>query len=146
MIGSRCVSQWSSTQATIALSVGEAELNALTKAGREILGVKSLCLDLGFTMSGVAKTDSSAANGIVHRLGCGKLKHLSTKQMWFQQVVARKQVFTQKVPRAVNLSDSFTHHWSYVDGSKHFSRMNLHPPLFRMEALSAQSEGGCRFQ
>jgi hypothetical protein len=73
----------------------------------------------------VVKTDSSACNGIVHREGCGKVKHLETRQLWVQELVARKDVDVKKIPREFNSSDCLTHHWSAVDGAKHFHNVGL---------------------
>ena len=70
-------------------------------------------------------TDSSAANGIVHREGCGKVKHLECRQLWVQGIVGKGQVTCLKVPRADNPSDAMTHYFSYVDGVSHFNRIGL---------------------
>ena len=42
MNGLHTVAHWSSTQATVALSVAEAELDAMTKASVEVIGLQSL--------------------------------------------------------------------------------------------------------
>ena len=70
-------------------------------------------------------TDSSACDGIVHRIGCGKVKHLEARQLWVQQHVQNKEVTVKKVPREWNCSDVLTHHWSAVDGHKHLERVGL---------------------
>ena len=54
----------------------------------------------------VVHTDSSAANGIVHRTGCGKVKHLEAKQLWVQEAVEVKEVKVSQVPREHNPSDA----------------------------------------
>jgi len=125
MRGGHLLSHWSSTQATIALSSAEAELNALVKAISETLGVQNMMNEMQKDVKFKVLTDSSAANGIMHRLGAGKVKHLETRQLWVQQVVSTKEVIVQKVPRAENLSDALTHNWSCVDGQKHFARAGL---------------------
>ena len=45
--GGHCLHQWSRTQSNIALSSGEAELNAALKGGVELIGVQNLMLELG---------------------------------------------------------------------------------------------------
>jgi len=70
-------------------------------------------------------TDSSAANGIVHRLGCGKVKHLEARQLWLQEVVRMKTLQVKKVGRELNISDAMTHHWSCVDGTRHFTKAGI---------------------
>ena len=57
-------------------------------------------------------TDSSAANGIVHRRGAGKVKHLEVRQLWVQDHVEKGEIICSKIPRDRNLADLFTHHWS----------------------------------
>eukprot|EP00974_Lingulodinium_polyedra_P056564 5439607-Lingulodinium_polyedra.AAC.1 len=47
--GWRVLKQWSTTQATVALSSGEAELVSVVKGACEGIGVKNLLNDLGFT-------------------------------------------------------------------------------------------------
>ena len=119
------ISHWSSTQATVALSSAEAELNALVKAASETLGIRNMLLEMGKEFEGRILTDSSAAKGIVSRVGCGKVKHLEARQLWVQEVVKQKRLQVRKVPREINISDALTHHWSSVDGSRHFSKAGL---------------------
>jgi hypothetical protein len=125
MRGGHLLSHWASTQATIALSSAEAELNALVKAISESLGIQNMMKEMGKNVQFRVYTDSSAANGMVHRLGAGKVKHLEARQLWVQQVVNDKEVSVQKVPREKNLSDSLTHNWSVVDASRHFTKAGL---------------------
>jgi len=82
MHGSHCLHHWSSTQVTVAASSGEAELNALNKAVAECIAIIDLMNDCDEKCNGTVYTDSSAANGIAHRRGCGKIKHLETRQLW----------------------------------------------------------------
>ena len=74
--GGHVVKTWSSTQTTIALSSGEAELYALTKAAAQTLGLIALALDFGVKLQGLLRTDSTVAIGIVHRDGLGKTRHI----------------------------------------------------------------------
>ena len=145
MHGAHLIHHWSSTQATVALSVAEAELNGITKAAAESIGGRDLCNDLGMSRGAKVMTDSSSACGITSRQGCGKLKHLSTKQLWVQQVALDKAVAFQKIPRAVNPSDALTHHWTAPEGAIHFPFIGLAAPTPRQtSSLSAvRSEGGC---
>ena len=63
------------------------------------------------------KTDSSAARGIVMRNGAGKVKHLSVKQLWVQEMESQKRLIVSKIPRETNFVDLFTHHWSRMEGT-----------------------------
>ena len=125
MSGRHLITHWSSTQSTISLSSAEAELNALVKAVSESLGIRNMMSFVGKEMGIETYTDSNAAKGIVHRTGCGKIKHLEAKQLWIQEAVESKEVVVSKVGREVNLSDSLTHHWSASDGYGHLTKMGL---------------------
>ena len=86
--GGHVIHHWSRTQANIALSSGEAELNAGAKATSEALHLKQLGSEVGFSMSVNLLGDSSASKGILLRKGCGKVKHLTVKQLWVQAYVS----------------------------------------------------------
>ena len=60
---------WSSTQRTVALSSGEAELTAMVRATSEGLGVRSLWKEWGQEVALEVYGDSNAALGIVKRRG-----------------------------------------------------------------------------
>ena len=125
LIGLHLISHWSSTQAVVALSSAEAELNALVKTASESLGLKNLLKDLKRETHINLNTDSSASNGMVHREGCGKVKHLEARQLWIQDYVVNKLIDVHKIPRDLNCADCLTHSWSAVDGIKHLSRVGL---------------------
>ena len=125
MRGKHMLHHWSSTQATIALSSAEAELNAAVKAIGETLGLKHMMEEMGKQSVISVSIDSSAAKGMLSRVGCGKVKHLECRQLWVQDCVENREVQVLKVPRAVNISDAMTHHWSAADGAKHFRKAGL---------------------
>ena len=123
--GRHLLTHWSSTQANIALSSGEAELNAIVKGTSETLGMNNMMKSCGQENDLELRTDSSAASGVAHRRGCGKMKHLEAKQLWVQDVVMNKEIRVNKIPREQNPSDVCTHHWSTPD-ARHFERLGLH--------------------
>ena len=125
MLGSHTIHHWSSTQSVVALSSAEAELNAIVKSISEVLCVLHMAEECGTKLQGEVCTDSSAANGIVHRQGCGKVKHLECRQLWVQEVVSSGTVAVKKIPRDANPGDALTHYWSAADGEKHFAKMNV---------------------
>ena len=125
MIGRHMITHWSSTQSIIALSSAEAELNALIKLSSEASGIQNTLKEHGQVYKIVALTDSSASNGMLHREGCGKVKHLETRQLWLQGHVAGKKIEVKKIPREINCSDSLTHHWSSKDGERHLTKVGL---------------------
>ena len=69
MLGTHCLKTWSSTQATVALSIAEAELYAFTKRASQALGLMTLSEDLGHKAEAVLHTDALAANRPSHWLG-----------------------------------------------------------------------------
>ena len=126
MYGIHLLHHWSSTQSVVALSSAEAELNAIVKAMTETLGLIHMMQGCGEKIiTAEVLTDSSAANGIVHRQGSGKVKHLECRQLWVQGVVSSGEVKRTKIPRANNPSDALTHYWSSEDGRKHFQMMHF---------------------
>ena len=85
--GAHVLKHWSSTQKTIALSSGEAELAGVVKGAGEGLGLVSLGADLGLRLTLEVHADSSAAIGICRRTGIGKVRHLAVGQLWVQEKV-----------------------------------------------------------
>ncbi len=98
--GEHVIKSWSTNQAVIALSSGEAEYDALVKGVSGAIGITNLCKDLGTIKEGPirAKTDASAAIGIASRPGVGKVRHIEVNQLWLQQKVYDKSVEILKVP------------------------------------------------
>ena len=101
---------WSNKQATVALSTGEAELYAATKAAAEVLGFVSLMSDLGWKIESVPeiRMDSSAARGIAGRRGLGKTRHIEVRRLWIQECLESKRIVTKKIPGMNNPSDILT--------------------------------------
>ena len=122
MLGQHLVGHWSRTQQCVALSSGEAELNATLKGACEGFGVKYLLGEVDINVDLELCGDSSAAQGTLQRLGSGKIKHLATRQLWLQEKVYHKELIVEKVPRAVNWSDVLTHPWCAKEES-HFNSM-----------------------
>jgi hypothetical protein len=126
--GQHLVHHWSSTQTVVALSSMEAELNAIVKGVAEVLGLKNLLAECGRPMKAVIYTDSSAANGVVHRQGSGKVKHLECRQLWVQDAVFSGKVRVEKVGRDFNPADAFTHYTSVHEATRHFKAIGLIDP------------------
>ena len=127
MHGMHALKFWSRTQASVALSSAEAELTAIVKASAETIGLERLAGEAGLKLeSGVILTDSSAANGAVHRLGAGKLKHVATSRLWIQERCARGELKFKKVGRESNCADILTHHWDARKGGEMLERMGMY--------------------
>ena len=85
MRGSHCLRHWSSTQTTIALSSGEAELAGIAKGLSQGMGLRAIACDLGIKLPITVRTDATAAMGMCRRLGVGKIRHLDTSLLWVQE-------------------------------------------------------------
>ena len=115
LFGGAAVKGWSSNQSVIALSSGEAEYYASLKGASCALGFKAMLTDLGIESKIILYTDSSAARGIIHRAGLGKLRHLETGYLWLQAAVKAKRLQVRKVLGTENPADLFTKHLSATD-------------------------------
>ena len=110
MLGSHAIKHWSSTQASVALSSGEAEFAGVIRGAGQGLGYKALLKDLGVEVHLRVWTDSSAAIGICSRQGLGKLRHLDTHTLWIQQAVRTGRVHLRKVLGEEDPADLLTTH------------------------------------
>ena len=121
------LSFWSTTQSNIALSNGEAELNGSVKAMSECLSVMNLWEELfQQKLPAILHVDSSACKGMLLRAGTGKVKHLSTKQLWIQAAVEMHGIIVSKIPRAGNCADLMTHSLPQHQAAPHLRKMNFH--------------------
>ena len=111
-LGQHLLTHWSRTQTCVALSSGEAELNAMLKAACEGLSLQYLLTEVGLETGLHLVGDSSASQGTLQRLGSGRIKHLQTRQLWLQEKVHGGEVTIEKVPRERNWADVLTHAWS----------------------------------
>jgi hypothetical protein len=102
------VKTWSSTQATPALSSGEAEYYSLVKAAAEGLGIQSLLIDLGWSVKLRVWIDATAAKGVASRTGLGKIRHMETRVLWVQQALKAGRFSILKIPGKVNPADVLT--------------------------------------
>ena len=85
LLGKHIIKCWSATQATIALSSGEAEYYGVVRGAGIGLGQQALGRDAGFELPVRIWTDSSAAIGTASRQGLGKMRHLQCQTLWVQQ-------------------------------------------------------------
>ena len=108
MIGRHLIKAWSSTQPSVSLSSGEAEMVGVTKAAAAALGFRSLMADLGVDWPVRIWTDSSAFIGMCTRQGIGKVRHMDAQIMWIQQRVRNNDLDLYKVAGEKNPADIFT--------------------------------------
>ena len=103
--GGHCIKTWSSTQAIIALSSGEAEYYGVVKASSTGLGCKSLMADLGQNIQISVHTDAEAAKGIASRMGLGKTRHIDVNFLWVQERVRKGDISLAKIMGTENPAD-----------------------------------------
>ena len=110
LLGQHLIKAWSATQASIALSAGEAEYCGVVRGTRIALGIQALYSDIGIKLPIRVWTDSSAALGISGRQGLGKLRHVECHSLWVQQRLRRKEFRLLKVDGEVSPANRFTKH------------------------------------
>ena len=99
------IKSWGSTQATVALSSGEAEYYSAVKAAAEALAIQAVARELGWEVKIRMHVDSSAAKAIASRIGLGKIRHLEVKYLWLQEVVKDRRLEIKKVHGQSNPAD-----------------------------------------
>jgi len=114
------IRSWSSTQAVIALSSGEAEYYGLVRGAPIGMGAQSMLRDMGVDCRVRVSTDASAAKGIASRRGLGKVRHIEVNQLWVQDKVSKGELEVRKVSGSVNISDALT---KYVESERLVSHM-----------------------
>ena len=124
MIGKHVVKGWSTTQAVIALSSGEAEYYGIVKGSSVGLGARSVLKDLGNTVRICVMTDSSAAKGMASRKGLGKVRHVEVNQLWVQQKVGSGEIELRKVEGVNNLADALNKYVEQDGINKHLKGTN----------------------
>ena len=96
---------------------------------------QSMLKDLGVQTSVTLYTDSSAARGIIHRAGLGKLRRLETGCLWLQSAVKTKKLQVRKVLGTENPADLLTKHLAAADMWKNLERLHMGPEDGRTKAV-----------
>ena len=112
----------------LALSSGESELAGVCRAGTESLGMQSVLRDFDQETTIRIKSDATAAIGMVHRLGLGRVRHLATGDLWMQQHVREGRISICKVLGTENPADAFTKHMHGPDIHAKLKRLNWEFP------------------
>ena len=116
---------WSRTQTLIALSSGESELAAVTKAAAESMGIQSVLTDFGVKVKIEIHSDATAAIGICKRQGLGRVRHLATADLWIQQRIRFKELKLFKLPGTENPSDLMNKHKTAPEASRFMSMLGI---------------------
>ena len=125
MLGQHCIKTWSSTQAIISFSSGEAEYYGIVKASSVGLGLKAMLTDMGMNPSLEVLTDASAAKGIASRTGLGKTRHIEVHYLWVQERVANKDMTLSKVWGHDNPADLLTKHLDAATLQRHLRLLGI---------------------
>ena len=111
--GSHPLKTWSTTQATVALSSGEAEYYGVVKGANHVLGRRALLEDFGIKVRCRVHTDSTAAKGIASRTGLGRTRHIAVHLLWVQERIRNKDFELLKVKGTENPADLMTKYLSH---------------------------------
>ena len=136
--GAAVLKAWSRTQTLIALSSGESELAAVTKAAAEGAGVQSVLADFGVRVKLELHSDATAAICICKRQGLGRVRHLATADLWVQQRVRSKELRLFKLPGTENPSDLMTKHKSAPEREKFLTMLGIRPLAGRSRLAPAR--------
>ena len=92
-LGSHTIETWSVNQHVVSLSSAENEFYAIGSGCARGLTVKHMLLEILHTTTPdedikvTVCTDSDAARGTIHTVGCGRVRHLQTRYLWHQQAM-----------------------------------------------------------
>ena len=78
------------------------------RAATEGLGLQSILSDFDVCGHAAIKSDATAAIGMVHRLGLGKVRHLAVGDLWIQHHVRSGKIRVSKNSGLENPSDAQT--------------------------------------
>jgi hypothetical protein len=126
MAGNSILTTFSRTQSTIALSSCEAELGALVSGTNEILFFARLAKDVLGESVDVRLTlysDSKAALDNLVKQGVGRMKHISIRALYLQEITRRKIINIAKVPGVDNVSDLLTKSVTHAVHAKLMERL-----------------------
>ena len=115
----------STTQTTVALSSGEAELGGICRGASIGLGLQALAHDLGISLDLEVLTDATAAIGICRRRGLGKIRHLHVADLWVQDRLRKKDFTLTKVLGTDNPADMLTKHVARDTLKKHMVEIGI---------------------
>ena len=124
--GKHCIRSYSSTQAIIALSSGEAEYYGCVKAASVALGMRAMYRDFGQDIKVHVNTDASTAKAIATRKGLGKIRHMAVHLLWLQERVSVNDVAIHKILGSANPSDILTKYVSRDLLERFMKFMSLH--------------------
>ncbi|CAK0901850.1 unnamed protein product [Prorocentrum cordatum] len=109
------VESWSVTRGAVALSSAESEFHAVGSAAARGIAVRQVMVEIAELGAGlpagvelIIRSDSDAARGMIHRVGCGRVRDLQTRYLCHQQALREKQFEIERVDGKKNPSDAGT--------------------------------------
>ena len=102
------VKAWSEALGVLAMSSGESELAAVVRAATEGMGLQSILNDFCLCGHVAIECDATAAIGMVHRLGLGKVRHMAVGDLWVQHRVRSGNIRVSNMSGLENPSDAQT--------------------------------------
>ena len=97
-------------QASVALSSCEAEVMAASESIKEALLLQEVLMFAGLGHDEIEiKVDSSAAHAFFHRRGVRRMKHIDSRLLWLQDLIAAGGLRFKKISRTQNVADMLTH-------------------------------------
>ena len=112
ILGNGCFSWSSKKQTATALSTGEAEYYATTHAGREILWLRQLLAEIGFSPSigTTLHVDNTSNIRMIETPDqvTNRTKHINIAYHWIREEVLKQTITPVYVPSDQNISDIFT--------------------------------------
>ena len=121
------VKAWSETMGVLALSSGESELAAVVRAATEGVGLQPKRSDFDLCGHAAIKSDATAAIGMDHRLGLGKVRHLAVGDLRIQHHVRSWKIRVSKMSGLENPSDAQTKHLGSESLLRHTKECNWAP-------------------
>ncbi|MDJ0514128.1 MAG: reverse transcriptase domain-containing protein [Methyloceanibacter sp.] len=104
------VSSWSRTQATVAMSSGEAEMNACVSGAMEGIIVRDILACLGYEQKLIVlETDSAAAKGGIEKgTTASRMRHVALRVAYLKELLKSAEIRLQKVSGIWNGADMLT--------------------------------------
>ena len=125
MLGGSTLKHWSSTQRVIALSSGESELYAATRALSESIGMQSTAGAFHEKQNIVLSIDAMATIGLAYRQGLGRARHIQVSELWIQAELESGNFKLKKIPGSLNPADILTKAVNGDTLAKHLKRMGF---------------------
>ena len=125
---------WIETQPFLALSSGEREFYAALKVSAGGVGVGSRPEGSHHEVNGDVLGYASATQGVIHRLGLGRTRHIDSGLLWAQPATAEKGLQYSRALGTTNLADVMTKYLSAGANWSHCTRLGVQFESGRVKA------------